>query len=365
MNDNARSELITSWYIPLDGDGHYAGTFEPEFAPTVERMTAVADAAETSGFDMVLIPTFLLNSAFGEGAPRADAITMATAIALATSKLRLLLAFKIGEIHPALVAKICASLDQMSGGRLAVNITSGAGGMEARFGEPLEHDARYRRTWETVTILNRLWNEDLVDFEGEFFRLEQAISEPKPITRPRPPFYTVGLSDIAKDMAAAEGDVHLVQCDAPDIVKSHVEDIRRRAAKLGRTVRFGIRAQLVVRDTEKEAWERLREMLSRVDPRVLASRQREYREISAVEAGKLVKEALNAHLIAPNVWNGMHNIKSGAGTVLVGSPAQIAERCLEYYKLGIDVFIFSSYLHVEEARIAGELFLPVSKDRIN
>ena len=273
----SRTNPIVSWYIPLDGDGHYAGTFEPEFAPTVDHMVAVAKAAESLGFDMALIPTFLLNSAFTEAAPRAEAITVATAIALATTKLELLLAFKLGEIHPALLAKICASLDHMSAGRLSLNITSGAGAVESRFGETLEHDDRYRRSWEAVTILNRLWSEDEVNFDGEFYQLKQAVSEPKTLTKPRPAFYTVGLSEIAKDKAAAEGDVHL---------------------------------------------------------------------------------------IAPNVWNGMHNIKSGAGSVLVGSASQLTERCFEYYEAGVDVFILSSYPHIDEARIAGELLLPGLKERL-
>ena len=273
------SEPITSWYIPLDGDGHYAGTFEPEFEPRAEHMIAVAQAAEAAGFDMALIPTFLANSAFNEAAPRADSITVATAIALATQKLKLLVAFKMGEIHPALLAKICTSLDHMSNGRLALNITSGAGAVEARYGENLAHDDRYRRSWETVTILNRLWREERVDFQGEFYQLEQAVSEPKTLTQPRPPFYTVGLSDIAKDMAASEGDVHLMQCDSPQNLKIHVDDITKRARHQGRSLRVGLRAQLVVRDTEQEAWNRLREMLSRVDPRTLASRQKEYQKM--------------------------------------------------------------------------------------
>ena len=129
-------------------------------------------------------------------------------------------------------------------------------------------------------------------------------------------------------------------------------------------LRFGLRAQLVVRDTEQAAWARLREMLSRVDPRTLAARQKEYRTMTAVEAGRLVEDALNAHLLAPNVWNGMHNIKSGAGTVLVGSADQLIERCFSYYKAGIDVFIFSSYPHIGEAEIAGETFLPGLKRRL-
>jgi alkanesulfonate monooxygenase len=351
------NQLEWGWYAPLDGDGAHVGTYEPEIAPSIDYITQVGQAAETAGFDTLLVPTSLLNSAYTEYSPRTDAITAATAVGLATKRLKILLAFKFGEMHPALLAKVCSSLDQATNGRLLVNVTSGSGSMEARFGETLEHDARYERTWETLRLLKRLWTEKSIDFDGHFFALKNAISEPKPVQQPYPPLYGVGQSEIAKNMSALECDAHLMQCDTPSRVAEQVNDIRARAEKHGRQMRFGIRAQIVVRETEILAWKKLRDMLSRVDARVVAARQAEYAKFDATETKRLVEEALNANLIAPNVWNGMHAVKSGAGTVLVGSPEQIAERIRDYVNAGIDTFIFSCYPHREEAGRVGEMVI--------
>jgi alkanesulfonate monooxygenase len=351
------NQLEWGWYAPLDGDGAYVGTYEPEIAPSIDHIIKVGRAAETAGFDTLLIPTSLLNSAYTEHSPRTDAITAATAVGLATKRLKILLAFKFGEMHPALLAKICASLDQATNGRLLVNVTSGSGAMEARFGETLEHDARYERTWETLRLLKLLWTERRIDFDGKFFQLKNALSEPKPVQRPYPPLYGVGQSEIAKNMSALECDVHLMQCETPAKIAEQVSDIRGRAEKHGRRMRFGMRAQIVVRETESLAWKKLRDMLSQVDARVLAARQAEYAKFDATETKRLVEEALNVNLIAPNVWNGMHAVKSGAGTVLVGDPDQVSERIREYVNAGIEAFIFSCYPHNEEAGRVGEMII--------
>ena len=356
--------LNWAWYAPLDGDGNYVGTYEPEVFPSIEYLVEVAQRAESANFDTLLIPTSLLNSAYAEHGPRMDAITAATAIGLATRKLKILLAFKFGEIAPGLLAKICATLDQATTGRLLVNVTSGSGAVESRFGETLEHDARYERTWEMCRALKRLWTQDSVDFNGHYFQMQNAVCAPKPIQRPYPPLYGVGQSEIAKNMSASECDVHLMQCDTPARVAEQVADIRRRAEAQGRVMRFGLRAQIVVRETEALAWKKLRDMLSRVDPRVVAARQAEYAKFDATETKRLVEEALSANLIAPNVWNGMHAVKSGAGTVLIGDPQQVAERIREYVDAGITTFILSCYPHLAETQRVGELIIGRVEDAL-
>ncbi|MGE3149685.1 MAG: LLM class flavin-dependent oxidoreductase [Pseudorhodoplanes sp.] len=352
------------WYTPLDGDGRHVGTYDPEIHPTIEHLTGVAKAAEAAGFHLILIPTSLVNSAYGETGPRADPVSTACAIALATKRIRMLLAFKIGEIHPAYLAKLCTSIDRMSGGRLSLNITSGGGSVEARFGEKLDHDARLRRTKEVVGILKDLWTKDKVDVSGEFYELSQVFSYPKPLQKPHPPLYGVGQSELAKELTAAECEAHLMQCNTAPILREQLEDVRARARRRGRNVRFGMRAQVVVRASEKEAWEAVREMLSQVDPRVVASRREQRVGSDATEVRRLIGDALEANLIAPNVWNGMHAVKAGAGTVLIGTPEQLAERCVEYIEAGVSGFIFSGYPHDEEATRVGKMLLPVAEEMI-
>ena len=353
-----------SWFVPVEGEGTHVGTYYAESPPDIDSMIDIIQTAENVGFDTVLIQTGLTNNIFAEDAPVFDDITATAILAKFTNRIRLLMAVKTGEIHPALLAKMCATIDQISNGRLAINVTTGNGPNEAIFGDKLDHDSRYERTWEVVKILKLLWTEKDVSFNGKYYDIDHGLSEPKPVQKPHPPFYMVGKSEMARRISAEIAEAHLVQCDTVETVKKDIKDISARASKLGRTIRFGIRAQTVTRDTEKQAWDAVKEMMSQVDQRVIEHRNAHYAKFDKTERVDLIAKAMESNMIGPGVWGGMHLVRSGAGAVLVGSHEQVAETCLRYIDAGVGAFILSGYPMAEESKRFGENVIPLVESRL-
>ena len=353
-----------SWFVPVEGDGEHVGTYYPQSPPDIDGMIEIIQTAEVAGFDTVLIQTALLNNIFANDAPVFDNITAAAVLAKFTNRIRLLIAFKMGEIHPPLLAKMCATIDQISGGRLALNVTTGSGPTEFRFGEKLDHDSRYERTWEILRLLRMLWTQEHTTFQGKYYSVEDGVSEPKPVQKPHPPFYMVGMSEMARRISAELAEAHLMQCSTTQDVREAIDDIAGRAAMLGRTIRFGVRAQVVARETEREAWDAVAEMMSQVDDRVLRDRSANYAKVDKTERVDLVAKAIDSHMIGPNVWGGMHLVRSGAGTVFVGSYGQVAETCLRYIDVGVGAFILSGYPMAREGRRFGENVIPLVEGKL-
>jgi alkanesulfonate monooxygenase len=215
-----------------------------------------------------------------------------------------------------------------------------------------------------VKLLQMLWTQERTTFHGKYYDVEDGLSAPKPVQKPHPPFYMVGTSEMARSISAEIAEAHLMQCDTIEAVKEAVDDIAGRAAKLGRTIRFGVRAQVVTRETEKEAWDAVKEMMSQVDQRVLADRSANYAKMDKTERVDLVARAIDSHMIGPNVWGGMHLVRSGAGTVFVGSHEQVADTCLRYIDIGIGAFILSGYPMAREGKRFGEKVLPIVEERL-
>ena len=200
-----------NWHIPCAGDGHWMCTRMPERMPHVEYLTQVARAAEYAGFDRVLVPCAFSNGNYSLDAPYVDSYTLGTAVVAATHKLEVLIAHRPGFINPGVFAQMCATLDDFSKGRLALNIvTAGAPGDMEQFGDVLDHDARYRRGSEFVDILKSLWTKKVTNFEGEFYRMIEAGLEPKPVQPGGPRFFLAGASEAAIDMAARQADVYMM-----------------------------------------------------------------------------------------------------------------------------------------------------------
>jgi alkanesulfonate monooxygenase len=354
------------WAVPIDGDSEHVGTLIPEITPNINYIIDTIRTAEKAGFEIVLVPTSFKNSLFAEDAPRAESIVATSVLAAMTKKIRLLLAFKTGEIHPALFAKMCADIDQISNGRLAINVTSGGGSIEAQYGETLDHDSRYERTLESVKLWKLLWTQARTTFRGKYMNVENAVLEPKPIQKAGPPLYFVGTSEIARTISAEHGDVHLFQGDTPARIKVNIDDFKGRASRFNRTLRYAVRLQVVVRSTEQKAWKAVRKLMSRVDPLVIATRANTRAlNTQETEHRDLVAKALSGDsMMAPNIWGGLHAVKGGAGTVLVGDPKQLTERIMDYVKVGVSCFILSSYPMKREAKRVGELLIPMVEERM-
>ncbi len=343
------SEYEISWFSALcDDDYEFLGVPDRALESSWAHCRDIALAAATGGYDNLLLP-----SGYAMGI---DSVAFAAGVAPLLAHMQLLLAVRMGEMWPPQLARQIATVDEILGGRLTVNIIS-----SDLPGETLESAPRYRRTLEIMQILRTLLDGERVDFSGDFFSL--ALDPPR--VRPAggcPPFYFGGLSDNAKEVAAAAADVFLMWPDTLDGVAATIADVRARAAAHGRELRFGYRAHVIVRETEAEARTAARRLISRLEgdagevirARSLDTtsrgnaRQAEMREASAEDEG----------FIEPGLWTGIGRARSGAGAAIVGDPDQVLAKLRAYRELGLEAFILSGYPHIAEADLFARHVLP-------
>jgi len=361
--------VILHWFLPTNGDsrsdlslGNAVGAAGsrvlvggPARAPEIGYMGLTAQAAEQLGFDGALTPT----SSWCE-----DAWVMTAALTQLTRRFRFLIAFRPGLQSPTLAAQMAATFQRISDGRLLLNLVTGGDDVEQRrFGDHLGKADRYARAGEFMHIFRELWAGDPVDFTGEHFDVRGAQIVPHPVW---PDIYLGGSSAAALDVAAAHADVYLTWGEPPDAVAEKLDRVRDRAQAAGRELRFGIRLHVIARDTSAQAWAKAQELLDGLDPESIeraqaiqrASQSEGQRRMVALHNGRM--DALE---VSPNLWAGIGLVRGGAGTALVGSHEEVADRIAEYHELGIDEFILSGYPHLEEAYRVGEGVMPVLRQR--
>ncbi|MCO8165445.1 FMNH2-dependent alkanesulfonate monooxygenase [Pseudomonas sp. 21LCFQ010] len=338
------------WFLPTHGDGHYLGTAKGARPVTLGYLKQVAQAADGLGYHGVLIPT---------GRSCEDSWIVASALAPLTEKLRFLVAIRPGIISPTVSARMAATLDRLSGGRVLINVVTGGDPDENRGdGIHLSHSERYEVTDEFLHIWRRVLQGEAVDYQGKHLHVKNAKALYPPIQQPYPPLYFGGSSDAAHDLAGEQIDVYLTWGEPPAAVAAKISDVRERAAKHGRTVKFGIRLHVIVRQNEEDAWRAADELIAHIDDATIAAAQQSFarfdsegqRRMAQLHGGR--RDNL---VVAPNLWAGVGLVRGGAGTALVGNPEQVAERIKEYADLGIESFIFSGYPHLEEAYRFAEL----------
>ncbi|MFI8891577.1 LLM class flavin-dependent oxidoreductase [Streptomyces paradoxus] len=352
--------LTFHWFLPTNGDSRHVvggGHGTPATAsgrdrpPTVAYLSQIARAAEEVGFAGALTPT---------GAWCEDAWLTTAMVAQHTERLKFLVAFRPGLVSPTLAAQMAATFQRQTGGRLLLNVVTGGENKEQRaFGDFLDKDGRYRRTGEFLQVVKELWEGRTVGLRGEHVRVEDAALARVP--DPVPEVYFGGSSPIAGEIAARHCDVYLTWGEPPAQVAEKIARIRSLAAAQGRTLRFGIRLHVITRDTAEQAWAEADRLLDGFDPETVASVQaglarsesEGQQRMLALHGGR--RDRLEIH---PNLWAGIGLVRGGAGTALVGSHEEVAERIREYHALGIDEFILSGYPHLEEAYWFGEGVLP-------
>src|SRR5262245_911768 len=264
-----RPEPRFDWFIPIDGDGAHIGTRRAERPPTFEYLRRVVETAEAEGYYSLLIPTRFANGLFEEIAPLAETWTTVTALAAVTRRLRFLVAVRPGFISTGLFAQMAATLDQISGGRLDLNVVPGGiqGDFE-RLGVTVDHDTRYEQAEEFIAALRALWaRPEPVDFEGRTVRLKGAMVSPGPVGE-APRFYVGGASPRALEFAARGADVYLAWIQPRDDIAALLDRVRKSYASTGRLPVFGLRTHLVVRATESDAWTAAEALPARADERV-------------------------------------------------------------------------------------------------
>ncbi len=337
-----------AWFSALcDDDYEYLGVTNPSLVSTWEHCCDIVAAAERNGFDNVLLP-----SGYALGI---DATAFAAAIATHTQHINLLLAVRMGEMWPPQLARQLASIDQMAGGRLTINIIS-----SDLAGAPLPSGPRYQRTREHMTVLRTLLDGKAVDFDGEFVSVQLDPPRVGTVSGRCPPFYFGGFSEEAKHTAAVAADVFLTWPDTVAGVAATVSEMRERAATVGRELRFGLRSHVIVRPTEAEAIDATRRLVSRLDD--AAGAQIRGRSLDAASVGvqrqaELRNSADNDGFAEDGLWTGIGRARSGAGAAIVGDPYAVAAKLNAYCAVGIDAFILSGYPHLAECDLFGRLVL--------
>jgi alkanesulfonate monooxygenase len=350
------------WFLPTHGDSRYLGTTEGARQVDLAYLQQIAGAADNLGYEGVLIPT---------GRSCEDPWVIASSLIGATRKLKFLVAVRPGLHQPSLAARMAATFDRLSGGRLLVNLVTGGDQAELEGdGVYLDHAARYEQSAEFIRIwreiLSRSHGGQSFDYEGRHLSVKGAKLLFPPVQKPYPPVWFGGSSAAAHELAAEQVDAYLTWGEPPAEVARKIADVRNRAARKGRKVEFGIRLHVIVRETEEAAWKAADELISRVDDETVIRAQAAFarmdsegqRRMAALHAGGAKRSRADLE-ISPNLWAGVGLVRGGAGTALVGDPKTVAARIEEYAALGLDKFILSGYPHLEEAYRFAELVFPL------
>lgn len=346
------------WFIPTHGDSRYLGTTKGARPVDADYLKQVAVAADTLGYDGVLLPT---------GRSCEDAWVVASSLMAVTQKLKFLVAIRPGLSSPGLAVRMASTFDRLSNGRLLINVVTGGdqGELEAD-GVFADHAKRYEISDEFF----RIWRATMAgeggaagyDFEGKHLQVKGAKTLYPPVQKPYPPLYFGGSSEPAHELAAEQMDTYLTWGEPPAAVAEKLNDIRTRAARHGRTLKFGIRLHVIVRETNEAAWRAAEELISHLDDDIIANAQKAFAKMDSV--GQQRMAALHGGRrdkleVSPNLWAGVGLVRGGAGTALVGDPETVTARIREYADLGIDTFILSGYPHLEESYRFAELVFPL------
>lgn len=342
------------WFLPTHGDGRYLGTTTGARHVSLAYLSQIARAADDLGYFGVLLPT---------GRSCEDSWVIASAMVPATKRLRFLVAVRPGLSEASMTARMAATLDRLSEGRVLINVVAGGDPVEMHGdGVWLEHGTRYAATGEYLSVWRALMRGEVVDFQGTHMHIEGGRLLFPPVQKPYPPLYFGGSSDAGQDIAAEHCDVYLTWGEPLADVAEKLAQVRQKAMARGRRLSFGIRLHIIVRETAEQAWRDADALIAHVDDAAIAFAQRTFARFDSVGQQRMSRlhcgrrERLE---IAPNLWAGVGLVRGGAGTALVGDPEQVAARMREYMELGIDRFILSGYPHLEECYRFAELVFPL------
>jgi alkanesulfonate monooxygenase len=342
------------WFLPTHGDGHHLGTTIGARAVSLHYLRQIAQAADDLGYFGVLLPT---------GRSCEDSWVIASALAPFTERLRYLVAVRPGLQSPTVAARMTATLDRVSQGRLLINVVTGGDPVEnGGDGIFLSHDERYEVTREFLAVYTALLAGEKVNVHGKHIRIEDGRLLFPPVQKPRPALYFGGSSEAAVDVAADTIDKYLTWGEPPAQVAEKIAPVAALAMRRGRQLSFGIRLHVVVRETNVQAWQAAEDLIAHVSDETIASAQSIFGRMDSVGQKRMMqlhggrRDRLE---ISPNLWAGVGLVRGGAGTALVGDPPTVAARMKEYIALGIDTFIMSGYPHLEEAYRFAELVFPL------
>lgn len=359
------------WFLPTYGDsrnlmaGGHGSSMSGDRPATLRYLKQIGAAAEANGFEAVLTPT---------GAWCEDAWLTTAMLVETTETLKFLVALRPGVMSPTLAAQMASTFQWQSQGRLLLNVVTGGESHEQRaYGDFLDKEQRYARCGEFLDVIRRLWaGTGPVDFKGEYIQVEGA--QLQRIPDPVPPIFFGGSSPAAGTIASQFADTYLTWGEPPAAVAAKIAWIRDLAEVQGRKLDYGIRLHVISRDTSEQAWAEADRLLSALDPATIENAQQSLarsesegqRRMRGLHGGGAAYEQsgdARSLEVAPNLWAGVGLVRGGAGTALVGSHEEVADRIAEYAALGLDHFVLSGYPHLEEAFQFGEGVRPILERR--
>ncbi len=355
--------LDIHWFLPTGGDSRDVLPSGPDphrRAPDLQYLTQVAVACDQLGYGAVLTPC-------GTGCE--DAWIATAALLGVTTRLKFLVAFRPALLSPTLAAQMASTYQRVSGGRLKINIVTGAEQAElAKFGVWEDKETRYERTGEFLQVMKAAWGDTPYSFQGDHYKVEGATT--REIPDPIPEVYFGGASSAAENVAAEQVDVYLAWGEPPAMVTERLDRMRSLATQAGRSLRFGIRFHVITRPTSAQAWAEADRLVAGMDADSVAAAQADFAKTASVgqrRQAELASNAMNSGdsrmEIYPNIWAGIGMVRGGVGTAIVGSHIEVADRIAEYHALGFDEFILSGYPHLEEAYWFGEGVMPILRQR--
>ncbi len=342
-----------SWFAPLcDGDDDFLGNRNPNYKSTWENTSKIVKTADELGFRNVLCP-----SSYQVGQ---DTLSFVAGMASITKQINFLAAIRCGELHPPMLARSISTLDHMLKGRLTINIIS-----SDLPGNELDSSERYARSREVIEILKQAWNQDRIEFNGKYYKLSLPSDPVKPYQQNGGPLlYFGGYSPAGVDLCAEHCDVYLMWPETEDKLQSLMNTMTLKASEYGRTVQFGLRVHVIVRETEKEAREYANNLLSKLDldhGLNIKNRAQDSKSYGVARQSQMRIESDNEYYVEPHLWTGIGLARSGCGAALVGNPDQILNKLKRYMKMGIRSFILSGYPHQQECELFAKYVLPQLK----
>ena len=344
-----------AYWVPNISGGLVVSTIEQRTHWGIDYNRRLAQLAEQAGFDYALTQ---IRFTAGYGAEyQHESVAFSHALLAATERLKVIAAILPGPWNPALAAKQLATIDQLTNGRVAINLVSGwFKGEFHGIGEPwLDHDERYRRSEEFIRALKGIWTQDNFSFAGDFYRFRNYTLKPKPLQQPHPEIFQGGSSRAARDMAARVSDWYFTNGNTPEGIRAQVEDLRTKAAANGHSIKVGVNAFVIARDTEAEARAVLDEIIAKANPEAVQAFGHEARNAGAASPegeGNWAKSS----------FEDLVQYNDGFKTNLIGTPEQIAERIVALKAVGVDL-VLAGFLHFqEEVEYFGQRVLPLVRE---
>ncbi len=343
-----------SWFSALCSDDYqFLGVPDGDLRSSWEHCRDIALTAEKQGFRNILAP-----SSYQVGQ---DTLSFVAGMAPLTERINFLAAIRCGEVQPIMLARTIATLDHMLKGRLTLNVIS------SDFpGEVAPSAYRYKRSHEVVEILRKCWTQDEVSYDGEIYQISNLTTDPaRPYQQNGGPLlYFGGYSPDALELCGAQCDVYLMWPETKDMLEQRMKDVNERAAAHGRTLDYGLRVHMIVRDTEAEAKEYADYIASKLDDeygKLIRDRAHDSISLGVSHQARARELADKYGYTEPGLWTGVGRARSGCGAALVGSTDQILSKIEDYKKMGIRAFIFSGYPHIDEAEHFGKRVMPALK----